>query len=211
MTRKEREMLRRKNDIIEAAHDLFLEKGYEEVSMAEIAERAEFTRRTLYSYFNGKRDLVVEVIIQAFAKESEKFESVMVSAVDNYQKLKGLATCYYEFFKETPAYYLLMQQFDLAVHNERDKLHETVIKDLQGFKPGLDGMAEQIIKSGIADGTFYSDLNPGLAATYLWKSLYGIVHQYILHELYPEDHYFIEVAYLLRGITVDPECFRERI
>jgi TetR/AcrR family transcriptional regulator len=209
MTRKQREMLRRKNDIIEAAHDLFLEKGFEEVSMAEIAEKAEFTRRTLYSYFNGKRDLVVEVIIQAFAVESEKFIAVMESEANNYQKLTGLARCYYEFFKANPAYYPLMQHFDLAVHNDRDKLHEAVIEDLRNFAPDLDGMAEQIIISGMADGTFYNDLIPGLAATYLWKSLYGIVHQYILHALYPEDHYYLEVEYLLRGITINPDRFKE--
>jgi len=207
MTRKKREMLRRKNDIVEAAHDLFIEKGYEEVSMSEIAERAEFTRRTLYSYFNGKRDLLVEVMIQAFAKEAEKFGSVMESPLNNYQKLISLARYYYEFFKATPAYYMLLMQFDLAVHDDRDKLNDTVLEDLRGFTPNLDNLAEEIIKAGIADGTFYKDLGPKLAATYLWKSLYGIVHQYILHAVYPEDHYYQEVGYLLRGITINPERF----
>ncbi|MCF7919193.1 MAG: TetR/AcrR family transcriptional regulator [Candidatus Cloacimonetes bacterium] len=209
MNRKEKEMLRRKSDIIQAAHDLFLEKGYDDVTMEEIAQKAEFTRRTLYSYFNGKRDLVVEVLIEAVDGFEMEYRNAVAAAANSYQELAGLAATYFRFYDQTPMYYLLMQQFDLAVHNDWDKLSDTVKDDLRNMNFSMDALAEEIIRRGMGNGTFRADLIPELAATFFWKSLYGIVHQYILHAQFPNSYYFIEVRYMLRGLTIDPARYEE--
>src|SRR5919198_474216 len=41
-----------------AALELFLERGYENVTVAEITERAGLTRRTFSRYFTDKRDVL---------------------------------------------------------------------------------------------------------------------------------------------------------
>ena len=41
-----------------AAIDLFLEHGYEHVTVAQIADRAGLTRRTFTRYFTDKRDVL---------------------------------------------------------------------------------------------------------------------------------------------------------
>jgi len=41
-----------------AAVDLFLERGYDDVTVAEIAERAELTRRSFFRYFADKREVL---------------------------------------------------------------------------------------------------------------------------------------------------------
>lgn len=45
--------------ISETAIELFLERGFGRVSVAEVAEAAEVSKRTLFSYFPAKEDLVV--------------------------------------------------------------------------------------------------------------------------------------------------------
>ena len=61
MTRKERELLQRKEEIVEIARELFAKNGYEQTGMDEIARKAEFARKTLYQYFGSKSDLLVFV------------------------------------------------------------------------------------------------------------------------------------------------------
>ncbi|NCC26054.1 MAG: TetR/AcrR family transcriptional regulator, partial [Deltaproteobacteria bacterium] len=56
-TRRERERLRQRQDILAGALALFAEKGYHNVSMQEIAERTEFATGTLYKFFPSKEDL----------------------------------------------------------------------------------------------------------------------------------------------------------
>jgi AcrR family transcriptional regulator len=50
--------------ILAAAAEVFLEKGFEETSTAEIARRAKVSKRELYSNFRDKRDILAAVITQ---------------------------------------------------------------------------------------------------------------------------------------------------
>jgi AcrR family transcriptional regulator len=56
---RERKKLRTHRAISDAAITLFLERGFNEVSVAQVAEAAEVSRRTLFAYFPTKEDLVV--------------------------------------------------------------------------------------------------------------------------------------------------------
>ena len=62
MTRKEREKLVRKHEIMDAALRLFATKGYKATTLDEIAEESEFGKGTLYNYFTSKEDIYVEII-----------------------------------------------------------------------------------------------------------------------------------------------------
>src|ERR687886_153287 len=56
---RQRKKLRTRQAISEAAIALFLERGYDQVSIAEIAAAAEVSKRTLFAYFPTKDDLVL--------------------------------------------------------------------------------------------------------------------------------------------------------
>jgi AcrR family transcriptional regulator len=56
---RERKKERTREAISAAAVTLFLEHGYDQVSISRIAETAEVSRRTLFAYFPAKEDLVV--------------------------------------------------------------------------------------------------------------------------------------------------------
>jgi AcrR family transcriptional regulator len=56
---RERKKQRTRATISEAAIALFLERGFTHVSVAQVAEAAEVSKRTLFAYFPTKEDLVV--------------------------------------------------------------------------------------------------------------------------------------------------------
>ena len=64
-----------KHNLIKASKELFLEKGYEAVSMRNIAERAKIGLSNIYNYVSSKEELfrlIVQPVIQKLIKITEK-------------------------------------------------------------------------------------------------------------------------------------------
>ncbi|AXB42561.1 TetR/AcrR family transcriptional regulator [Amycolatopsis albispora] len=57
---RERKKLRTRQAISDAAIALFLESGFDRVSVAEVAAAAEVSKPTLFKYFPAKEDLVID-------------------------------------------------------------------------------------------------------------------------------------------------------
>ncbi|MFI2612970.1 TetR/AcrR family transcriptional regulator [Kitasatospora sp. NPDC018619] len=70
---RERKKERTRQAISEAAIALFLERGFDQVSVAEVAAAAEVSKPTLFSYFPSKEDLVVH----RFADHQEQAAEVV--------------------------------------------------------------------------------------------------------------------------------------
>lgn len=74
LTRREREKLRHRRQMLDAAIELFSEKGYHNVSMHEIAKRAEFAIGTLYKFFKNKEDLYKALMME----KAEEYHRVLM-------------------------------------------------------------------------------------------------------------------------------------
>lgn len=72
-SRRERKNLQQRREILQAALGLFSEKGYNNVSMHEIAKKAEFGMGTLYKYFNNKEELYKALIMEVFQEHHNAF------------------------------------------------------------------------------------------------------------------------------------------
>ena len=68
----------RRDEILEAAREVFAERGYQKASMREIARRAGITQAALYYHFENKEDLLI-IILEQFSN-------------DFYQSLLGCMT-----------------------------------------------------------------------------------------------------------------------
>ena len=62
MTRKERERLFRKQEIIDASVKLFAGKGFNNTTLDEIAASSEFGKGTIYNYFNSKEEIYSAIV-----------------------------------------------------------------------------------------------------------------------------------------------------
>ena len=55
--RREREKENRRNQILNAAKEIFMSKGLRAATMEEIARKAELSPGTIYTYFRNKEEL----------------------------------------------------------------------------------------------------------------------------------------------------------
>src|SRR5881296_2689372 len=55
---RERKKQRTRETIARAAHELFVERGYHETTLPDIAEAADVATRTIFAYFPSKEDIL---------------------------------------------------------------------------------------------------------------------------------------------------------
>jgi AcrR family transcriptional regulator len=100
LSRRERERLQHKREIMDAALRLFSEKGYHNVSMEEIAKEAEFSVGTLYNFFKSKEELYKSLVQEV----ADKFHSLLIKAIeregDEIDRLRDYLRKKGEIFKE---------------------------------------------------------------------------------------------------------------
>jgi AcrR family transcriptional regulator len=99
LPRREREKLRQRQEMLTAALDLFSQKGYHNVSMHEIAEKAEFAIGTLYKFFRNKEDLYRALMLE----QSDRFHDALTKAIaepeDEIEKLRNYVRVKGEVFR----------------------------------------------------------------------------------------------------------------
>ena len=72
--RKKSDQTRRKT--LESAYYLFYRKGFVRVNVDEVAARAGITKRTLYSYFRSKDDLLAAALLHYSALDLERLRVI---------------------------------------------------------------------------------------------------------------------------------------
>lgn len=146
LSRREREKLAQRQDILAAALDLFSRKGYRNVSMREIAERAEFAIGTLYKFFEHKEDLyrvlLLEEAARLFAAVTEAIEEPddEVEKIRNFVRVKGevfranVATIRLYFSETQGARQNVLEGFDAEIR----EMHEGFLRRLAAvFERGM--------------------------------------------------------------------------
>lgn len=92
MSKREEAAQQRRDDIIEAALDLFTRKGYHGGSIREIAKNAGITEGLIYHYFEGKEDIYRAIVDKMMGMRDEILEHIRLekSLDENIRTLAGL-------------------------------------------------------------------------------------------------------------------------
>jgi TetR/AcrR family transcriptional regulator len=202
LPRREREKLRQRQEMLAAAFDLFSQKGYHNVSMHEIAGKAEFAIGTLYKFFENKEDLYKALVLE----QCDKFEDAVVRAIEKpgeeVEKLRNYVRTKGERFRgNLPFVRLFLAESRGASFNIKAGLDEELRKRYYAF---LERLA-LIFDSGIKNKRFKNVTDP----YHLAVALDSVVDAFLLLWLdaperhpYPEDPDTI-LDIFLKGL-VDP-------
>jgi AcrR family transcriptional regulator len=118
--RQEREREAVSRAILDAARELFVTHGYQEVSIRKIADRIEYSPAAIYSYFPSKDDIFFALAEEGFRLLFSYAQAVEVGTDgDPADALREMFWRYYRFSKEHPEYFALMF-LDRSVPKIRD-------------------------------------------------------------------------------------------
>jgi AcrR family transcriptional regulator len=110
--RQEREREAVSRSILDAARDLFVAEGYQNVSIRKIADRIEYSPAAIYSYFPSKDDIFFALAEEGFhlllGTECPEGEPPLEELDDPIDALRAAFWHFYQFSRRHPEYFALM-------------------------------------------------------------------------------------------------------
>ena len=106
---RDRETVRRA--ILDAARELFVAEGFNNVSIRKIAERIEYSPAAIYGYFPSKDDLFFALAEEGFRLLCDRGAGPRAARADQPPSLdhvRGIFSRLYEFSRDHPQYFALM-------------------------------------------------------------------------------------------------------
>ena len=102
----------RREQLIEAASDVFVDRGYHAAGMDEIAERAGVSKPVLYQHFSSKLELYLAVLAQHVDIMVSSVRQALRTTTDNRQRLRAAVQAFFDFIEHDSQGYRLIFQND---------------------------------------------------------------------------------------------------
>ena len=186
----------KRNAVLQAAAQLFNERGFHATSLDDIAERLNVSKPTLYYYVENKDQILLECVRTALDLMHAGIEEVRAAGGSAIDQLKACMRSYSG---------VVTQDFGMCVIRiGEDPLPMPLKKELRRLKAGIDGQFRRLIADGIAEGSL-APCDPKMAAFMLAGALSWIGRWYRSDgALTPDQIADQAIALLLNGVIQQP-------
>jgi len=150
--RRQREKERRRNDIVDAAEGLFFSRGYDNVTMDDIAAKVELNKATIYLYFENKESLFFAIVLRGVRMLNEKVEERQAKGGPGIDRLWEVWRSYGDHVKDHPDHFRAYMLF----RSGRFGLDKMVDVDMVG-KTSIPGFSSRTIFN-VPNGTLVEDI-----------------------------------------------------
>lgn len=174
--RKEKEKEIRRNDIIDASEKVFFSKGYDVATMEDIAREAEFSKRTVYVYFNSKEQLYFEIMVRGYKILIWMMEASIKEAEggNGLDKIKQIGRTLYKFSNEYPDYFNAIMGYENSERDFANGIPDESREECYALGEKMFGYLTSALKNGIEEGVIRSELDIVNTAIVLWSCTIGL-------------------------------------
>jgi len=154
MAVKERKSrIKKKQEILESARELIQQKGYEEITMEDIAATVSLSRPALYLYFKNKAEIYLALLTRGMQELNQGYDRALsaMEGASPVDTLKAAAIAFFEFYGHNHAY------FDLLITKRSDLVRESGVDIVQDFEEAGRNAVQPIARAyeaGLKSGHF---------------------------------------------------------
>ena len=201
---RDREAVRRA--ILDAARDLFVTEGYQNVSIRKIAERIEYSPAAIYGYFPSKDDIFYALAEEGFRLLSDPDDPGRQERLQELPPLERVRAIFwrlYEFSRDQPQYFALMFVDRSVPRISREYERFTFAREM---KSHIIAQIQQCIDEGVLPAS----VNPAVTVRLLTMGLLGVAVMRLSDrlgeaedaDLLARDVLDVMIAGLRSGVTV---------
>lgn len=181
--RQERERVATSRAILDAARELFVAEGYQNVSIRKIAEKIEYSPAAIYSYFPSKDDIFLALAEEGFRMLFASSADCTMAHTDatDVDSIRAAFWHLYEFSKAHPEYYSLMFV---------DRSVPRISQDWErfGFVREMRHHISEIIQKAIDAGEFAGGASPHMVFRVLSAAIHGVAVIRLCERVHPGEN-----------------------
>jgi AcrR family transcriptional regulator len=171
--RRIREKQALRQEILDAARELFVTEGYQNVSMRKVAEKIEYSPTTIYLYFKDKAELLHSICEETFGKLSTRIMAITGTVADPVEALKAGLREYIRFGLEHPDHYRLTFMSPAELYPDPDVVMEKGSFGRVAFDHLRGGV------SGCVEAGAFPQTDIDMTAQMLWCVAHGLTSNMI--------------------------------
>jgi len=151
---RQRDAERTRAEILDAATAEFAERGFDGARVDEIGARTRTTKRMIYYYFGGKKQLYIAVLERAYARIRTAEQAVDVGHLDPVTAIRRLAEVTFDHHEANPDFIRLV-----GIENIHHGEHIAEITSLVRVNTPAIVLLNDILDRGRAQGVFRRDVD----------------------------------------------------
>lgn len=190
LTRREKEQMSHRLEIMDAALELFSKNGYHNVTMQHIATYSEFAIGTLYKFFKSKELLYEALLLKTSHTYFTRINAAMLIDGSIIDKIRNYV---YEDISFVATNLEVARLLISQIHGTDNSSMVILAEEIQKYNQTIEKLLVTIMEQGIADGIFRK-LCPAIMA----RSLFGALNASFLH-------------FLNDGIELDLRTYSDKI
>ncbi len=177
--RRERERETLRQEILDAASEMFATEGYQSVSMRKLADKIEYSPTTIYLYFKDKNDLLNQICEDTFGRLYETVSELEKTSQSAFECLQKGMRAYIEFGLQHPNHYEvtfvkpIMEYLGQDVHPFEGSMGERTF-----------GYLRQMVALSVAESALKNGDVDAMSQT-LWAGMHGVTSLLIGHPDFP--------------------------
>jgi AcrR family transcriptional regulator len=189
--RRDKEKKIRRDDIIDAAEKVIFSKGYELATMDEISKQAEYSKRTVYMYFNSKEQLYFEIMIRGYKLLVDLLETSLPirNGHNAIERLRHIGKILYQFNTDYPDYFDAIMCYENGEKDFLIGIPDSSREECYALGEQIFGYLDTVLTEGIEEGSVKSELDVVSTAIILWSCTIGLFNIAIKKRNYIEQYH----------------------
>ncbi|MFP4522135.1 MAG: TetR/AcrR family transcriptional regulator [Fibrobacterota bacterium] len=167
----------KKNLILDGALDVFLEKGYHDARLEDIAERAGFSKASLYNYYDDKEAIFFSLGLREHSEMTDSIRKASDPALSFYENISNVIEVILELISQKFAFSLAVVNSHTMCLFENEYMksrHAGLIGEfMRNVEENFNNLTE-LIESAREKGEISSSVESSAAARYFISLMRGV-------------------------------------
>lgn len=201
MSSTDQQRIEKRVRIIDAAVEVFAEKGFRAARISDIARSAGVADGTIYLYFKNKEDLLLVIFEEKMEQLLDRLEDSLRGLDDPLERIAAYARHHFRSIEDNPS---LAQVFQVELRQSHRFLRDYRPEKLWRYL----GVFSELVRDGQERGVIRPEIDPFLAQWAFFGALDEISIQWVLARR--RERFNLEqaaeqvVEMFLRGMTPGP-------